>query len=117
MRLMELHAAAEQWDSVLRVSERLFAVDPLSPGPHRLVAHAADQTGDHSRATASLRALLQMDPLDRAELHHRLAVHLQIQEALPEARRHVLKALEAAPRYREAYRTLLEIVQQMEELP
>jgi hypothetical protein len=49
-----------------------------------------------------------LDPPDPAEAHYRLA-RLLHQAGDPAAKRHVLQALEEAPRFREAHRLLLEI--------
>jgi hypothetical protein len=52
--------------------------------------------------------LLELDPPDIAETHFRLAELLHT-VGDPSARRHVLQALEEAPRYPAALRLLLEI--------
>ncbi|MES1167046.1 MAG: hypothetical protein ABUL68_03510, partial [Pseudomonadota bacterium] len=54
------------------------------------------------------RTLLKLDPPNPADAHFQLAQLLQ-RTGDPEARRHVLEALEEAPRYREALALLLEI--------
>jgi hypothetical protein len=58
--------------------------------------------------------VLALEPRDLAQMHHRLARSLIEIGQWQEARRQVLMALEEAPRYREAHRTLLEIVQRTE---
>jgi hypothetical protein len=52
--------------------------------------------------------LLVLDPSDPAEAHYRLARLLQ-QAGDPQAKRHVLQALEEAPRFREAHQLLLQL--------
>ena len=64
---------------------------------------------DVDDAIKGLRAWLLMDPDDPAEAHYRLAKLLDV-NGLPDAKKHVLAALEAAPRYREAQKLLLKIV-------
>ncbi|CAA9442548.1 MAG: hypothetical protein AVDCRST_MAG64-4295, partial [uncultured Phycisphaerae bacterium] len=87
------------------------AVNPLVPTPHKYLATAAEAAGDRSAAIAAHRTLLTLDPLDKAGHHYRLAKQLAEEPGqLPEARRQVVRALEEAPRYREAHRLLLEIV-------
>jgi uncharacterized protein HemY len=54
--------------------------------------------------------LLSLDPSDPEEAHFRVAKLLR-QTGEPGAKRHVLQALEEAPRYREALRLLLDIKQ------
>ena len=56
-----------------------------------------------------LQALLALDPRDPADVHYRLARSLQETGKHSSARRHVLQALEFAPRYRDAHRLLLEL--------
>ncbi len=50
-----------------------------------------------------------MDPADPADLHFRLARNLHLLSRDEEALRHVLMALEEAPRFGEAHRLLLEL--------
>ena len=58
-----------------------------------------------------------MDPTDPAEAHYRLGRMLSQTGDLASARRHVLMAIEEAPRYRAAHRTLLEIIRRAESEP
>ena len=111
LRLIEVAAAANDWPAVRTYTEQVLAVNPLVPAPHRYLAKAAEATGDRSAAIAAHRTLLALDPLDKAGHHYRLAKQLAEEPGqLPEARRQVVRALEEAPRYREAHRLLLEIV-------
>lgn len=108
LRLMELAAAAGDWEEVVANARRYLAVNPLLPPPYRFLAEAAERTGDASTVIIACRALLRLDPANPAEVHYRLARQLH---ALgdPAARRHVLQALEEAPRYKDALRLLLEM--------
>jgi tetratricopeptide (TPR) repeat protein len=108
LRLMELGSAAKDWPAVIENAERFLAVDPLVSPPYRFLAKASEQTDATQPAISSYRALLQLDPPDPAELHFHLAQALH-RVSNPEARRHVLQALEESPRYRDALRLLLEI--------
>jgi tetratricopeptide (TPR) repeat protein len=110
LRLMELTAAAQDWPAVVQNAERFLAVNPLLAQPHRYLAQASEQTGQAPLAIASYRALLLLDPPDPAEVHFKLARLLQ-RSGDASAKRHVLQALEEAPRFREAHRLLLEINQ------
>jgi tetratricopeptide (TPR) repeat protein len=107
-RLMELDAAAQDWPAVLQNAYRYLAVDPLVASPYRFLAQASERTGEAQTAILAYRVLLQLNPLDPAEMHFRLAELLH-RAGDPEAKRHVLQALEEAPRYRAALRLLLEI--------
>jgi Flp pilus assembly protein TadD len=92
----------------------MLAVNPLLKAPHRHLAVAAERTGDDALAIESCRALVQLDPIDPAELHYRLATLLHRSGDLVGAKRQALEALEEAPRYRAAQRELLAIVGEIE---
>jgi tetratricopeptide (TPR) repeat protein len=110
LRLMELASNAKDWPGTIANGERMLAVQPLQPAVYRYLAEAADATGDQRQAIQWYHSLLEMDPLDPAELHFRLARLLYRSGDLASARRHALQSLEEAPRFREAHRLLLQIV-------
>jgi tetratricopeptide (TPR) repeat protein len=101
LRLMELAAGTADWPVVLTNAARYLAVDPLVPAPHRFLARASEALGDAPVAIRAYQALLQLDDPNPADVHFRLATLLHHQRD-PQARRHVLRALEDAPRFREA---------------
>jgi tetratricopeptide (TPR) repeat protein len=115
LRLMEISSARGDWAAVRQNAERMLAVNPLVTAPHRFLAQAADQLKDTAGAVRGYQALLQLDPTDPAEIHYRLAWNLKAQKEHDAARRHVLKALEEAPRYREAHQLLLELAEEIKE--
>ena len=53
-------------------------------------------------------ALLALDSADSREAHYHLAALLKADD-VPRAKRHLLQALEEAPRFRDAQRLLLEL--------
>jgi tetratricopeptide (TPR) repeat protein len=110
LRLMELDEAKGDWRGVARNARRLLAVNPLIPAPHRQLARASEALGDLDEAETGYRALALLDETDPAEVHYRLASLLHRRGKRAEARREVLKALEEAPRFRDAHRLLLELV-------
>ncbi|HUG69815.1 MAG TPA: tetratricopeptide repeat protein [Pirellulaceae bacterium] len=114
-RLLELATEREDWAEVRKNGERLLAVNPLLPGPHRSLVKAAEQLNDDQLAISSLNALLRMDPIDPADMHYRLGCALRRTGDLPVAKRQILMALEEAPRFRAAHRQLLEILDEMDE--
>jgi tetratricopeptide (TPR) repeat protein len=114
VRLMELAASAGDWKAVQDVAAQVLAVNPLVPPPHRYVAQAAEALGDRKAAIEAQRTLLLLDPLDLADHHYRLAKLLAAENQLPAARQEVVRALEEAPRFRDAHRLLLEIVEKSE---
>jgi tetratricopeptide (TPR) repeat protein len=107
-RLMELAAAKKDWATVGKNAERYLAVNPLTPVPYRFLAQAAEAGGQARTAIESYETMLLLDPPDPAEAHFRLA-RLLHDGGDPKAKRHVLQALEEAPRFRDAHRLLMEI--------
>jgi len=112
LRLMELADAAQDWPTVELNAKRFLAVNPLVPQPYRYLARAAEELKQTKTAIDACQSLLLLDPPDPADVHFRLAKMMK-QTGDPAAKRHVLMALEEAPRFREAHRLLLEINQQM----
>ena len=108
LRLMELQVSGEEWQDLATNAMRLLAINPLIPQPHRFRAQASEALGHIKDAIQAYRKLLLLDPTDPADAHFRLA-RLLFETREPEAKRHVLKALEEAPRFREALQLLLEI--------
>jgi uncharacterized protein HemY len=108
LRLIELARGEKDWPAVALNARRYCAVNPLVSAPYRFQAEACEQTGDTRGAIAAYRAQLELEPSDPAETHYRLARLLQ-QQGDPAARREVLRALEEAPRYRDALQLLLQI--------
>jgi tetratricopeptide (TPR) repeat protein len=108
-RLMDIAAEAGDWAAVRANAERMLSVNPLSPAPHRRMAEAAEQLGEPGAAIDSYRSLLEFDTTDPVDAHYRLASLLHERGDDGDARRHVLMALEDAPRYLDAHRLLLEL--------
>lgn len=114
-RLMELGELNEQWSQVEENAQRYLAVNPLVEMPHRKLATAAEMLGKIPAAIEAYRAALHFKPVDPAETHFRLAslIFAETKSAqgteIDSAKRHVLKSLEEAPRYRKAQRLLLAI--------
>jgi tetratricopeptide (TPR) repeat protein len=107
-RLMELATARQDWPGVTQNANRYVAVNPLVPLPYRFLAKAGEAQGQWSAAVDAQRALLQLDPSNPAEVHYNLA-RLLHRTGDPAARRHVVQALEEAPRYRAALELLLKV--------
>jgi tetratricopeptide (TPR) repeat protein len=109
LRLIELAHERDDAEALARNAERLLAVNPLTQHPHAALARAAEVLGMPQQAVSALRSLLHLSPDDPALLHFRLARNLdKVNESL-QARRHVLTALENAPRYRDAQKLLLRL--------
>ena len=110
LRLIELSATAKDWATAVKYSKLLLAVNPLIAAPYGALAEAEDALGNGEQAIEAYRRLLLLDPDDPAEVHYQLARLLHARgNAEAEAKRHVLQALEEAPRFREAQRLLLQL--------
>ena len=113
-RLLAIQSEAEDWPAALKTADRLLAVNPLLPTPHRIIAKAAEVTGKPDAAIGAYRTLIAMKPQDPAVVHFRLAKLLH-EKKDPSARRHVLMSLEEAPRYRDALSLLLKLTREKSE--
>ncbi len=107
LRLIELAKEREDWESLTRNALRLIGVNPLTSHPHAALVIAAEQGDDHTSAVTAYQSLLDLSPNDPASIHFGLARHLSATGDDEQAKRHVLQALEDAPRYRDAQRLLL----------
>ena len=114
-RLVEIAIEDEDWEAVTRFSEKLLSVNPLLSSVQESAALAASKLDRHSESVRALRALAEMEPIDPAGLHYKLARSLSKVGDKQAARLEVLKSLEEAPRYRDAQRLLLDLVRGKEE--
>jgi tetratricopeptide (TPR) repeat protein len=107
-RLMTLCANARDWEGVMLNANRYLAVNPLLPQPFLYLAEAAEQLAQPEAAIQAWQKVLAAGAPDPTEAHFRLAKLLH-EQGDPGARRHVLEALERAPRFRQAHALLLEL--------
>ena len=114
LRLMELGAKAKDWKAVRSSAQRALAVNPLLAMPYRHLAEAAEALKQTDAAIGAWKTVLKLDPRDPAEAHYRLARLLYSKDD-PNAKRHLLMALEEAPRFREAHRMLLKMNDELKE--
>jgi tetratricopeptide (TPR) repeat protein len=105
-RWINIGQSEEQWENVLDASQQALAIQPLLPEFHLASAVAAENLDRHDLAVEALTALLELDPVDPAALHFRLANAYDEQNESFPAKHHALMALELAPRYRDAHRLL-----------
>lgn len=110
LRLIELDLEAKDWPAVEESSRRLLALNPLLRPPHRALGIAAQEQKKNSEAIAAFNSLLRLDPVNPADVHFRLA-RLHSEDDPKKAKRHLLMALEEAPRFRAAHTLLLELVE------
>ncbi len=108
LELLSLQVTAEQWPQALATGQLVMAIDPLQPDVLRQVLKVATSIKDDNLAVNVLKGLLELQPADSARTHFLIARILQSQDA-EQSRRHVLLALEQAPRYRAAHKLLLDL--------
>lgn len=84
-------------------------ISPYEPDVHAQLADLAEATAAPRVAVRERRAILALDPVDRAAAEYRLARAHLLAGNRDDARRAVLRALEKAPSYREAQELLLEL--------
>lgn len=109
VRLLELDWDTKNWQQLRQNAERLLSVDPLRRDVQWYYGRAAEELEDPESAIAGYASLVALEPADPAEVHFRLARLLQHRDK-DLAKRHVLLALEAAPRFRDAQALLLSLV-------
>lgn len=106
--LLQLLIEKERWQEAVEAGQSVLAIDPLQSQSNQLLLQAALQAQNQELALLLLGGLLELDPANAAVYHLQLA-QLQKGTSIVEARRHVLLALERAPRYREAHQFLLDL--------
>src|SRR5688572_13177847 len=89
--------------------ERAIWISPYDPAIHvRLAGHLA-ATGDKTKVVRERRAIVALDPVDRAEARYQLALALSEAGDRAAARREVILALEEAPSFERAQVLLLQL--------
>ena len=111
--LVELASLREQLGDLAGAAEALdgaLYIYPLDMSVHLRLAELSSAQEDHEKAVRERRAVLALDPVDRAEALYQLALALYEAGDMTEARVQVLGALEIAPSFDEAQDLLLEII-------
>lgn len=109
LRICELAQDSQDWQLLERNAQRALAVDPLRPAVQQACAVAAEELSKPQEAANAYRALLALQPIDAVHVHFQLARNLYAREQFADARHHLLRALEDAPRFRAAHRLLLDV--------
>jgi predicted TPR repeat methyltransferase len=108
LRLQELCETANQPERVVELGQTILAIDPFLVTAIQRTLKAAESLQQTKVAVDQLTSLLQLQPDDAARLHFRIAKMLRETDQ-NQSQRHVLLALENAPRFREAHQLLLEL--------
>lgn len=93
------------------VLERTLHVAPYDADVRERLAAAYETAGQFDEAVQHRRAVLALEPSDRAGAYYRLAQSLYGNNQMSKAKRAVLQSLEIAPDFRDAQRLLLDMVQ------
>ncbi len=108
-RLIEIGMEQKDWSVVLENGNKYMAVYPMLGTVHWQMGRANEELGQNEQAIESYRRLLLLDPADPADVNYRLAKLFQDRDP-GTAKRYVLEALADAPRFRQAHRLLLKII-------
>ena len=89
--------------------ERAIWISPYDPAIHVRLADHMVASGDKSKVVRERRAIVALDPVDRAEARYQLALALAEAGDRSAARREVILALEEAPSFERAQVLLLQL--------
>ena len=115
-RLLTLAFDRDDWATLEKWSHAWLAINPLAETPWRGLLRSGEELGNTDSAVKAGEALVALDPHDIASVHYRLAKQFTSTNST-RAHRHVLMALEEAPRYRDAYKLLHQLNNPQEEDP
>ena len=108
-RLADALADAQRPEEALDVRRSLALSVPLAIDVRTRLGDDLVAAGKHREALAEYLAAKSLEPHDAADAHYRLARAYHSLNEKEHARRHVLQALEIAPRFADALALLLEI--------
>ncbi|HEX9886811.1 MAG TPA: tetratricopeptide repeat protein [Longimicrobiales bacterium] len=103
----DIRLALGEPEAAARALEKAIEIYPYDLEAHRRLASLHEEMGEHDREVRERRAVLSLDPVDRADAHYRLASALARAGRPSDARREVLAALEIAPNFEDALELLL----------
>ncbi len=107
-RLLELANDSGSNNDILQWSSAWLAINPMAETPWRSFLNSSKSLDLSPKAIEAASALLALDAPDKPALNYQLAQLNQSTDPTT-AKRHVLEALEEAPRFVEAYRLLKEL--------
>lgn len=109
--LAGLYREAGNNEKAMHYLLRSIDVEPYEREARARLAEVFEMQGRYEEAVNEHRALLALDPVDKAAAYYGLASSLYKNQQITEAKRAVLQALELAPGYREAQALLLKCVE------
>ncbi|MDQ8204018.1 tetratricopeptide repeat protein [Pelagicoccus sp. SDUM812003] len=101
-RLLELSLSRQDSESAFKWANAWIAINPMAETPWRALLRSAIDNERSDYAAEAARSLIALNPPDKPSLHYQLAELLQTSDA-PAAKRHVMLALQDAPRFQKAY--------------
>ncbi|HSJ30057.1 MAG TPA: tetratricopeptide repeat protein [Longimicrobiales bacterium] len=107
--LADLLAEAGDARGAADMLERAMYIHPYDAAVHERMAELYAATGQHAKSVRERRAILALNPVNRADAHYRLAAALFEAGDRTQARREVLRALEIAPNFADAQTLLLRL--------
>lgn len=107
IRLSQWLTAAGDTQGAVQALERTVYITPFDATVHDSLAAAASRVKAHATTVRSRRALVALNPSDRAEALYQLARALADAGDAAGARREVLRALDIAPNFEKAQELLL----------
>jgi len=110
--LARIRSSLGQKQQALDALEAGFYISPFDYKLHKEAGELSIELKNYSQALAEFQAALALQPPNVAEANYNLATAYYALGRQPEAKRAVLRALEAAPRYEKAQELLLRIVGQ-----
>jgi tetratricopeptide (TPR) repeat protein len=110
--LARLRSSLGQQQQALDALEAGFYISPFDYKLHKQAGELSVELKNYPQALAEFQAALALQPPNLAEANYNLATAYYALGRQPEAKRAVLRALEAAPRYEKAQELLLRIVGQ-----
>lgn len=116
-RLMEMAVEQENWNQLANYAQQFLSINPLVPTGHKQLAMAAEHLDRPLDTVRALRALGTIEPVDPAAIDYRLGRALAAMNQTDLAKHHVLRAIEEAPRYRDAHRLLLQLTEKPTQPP
>ncbi len=108
-QLAGLLEAKGKADEALAVLDSAVFIYPFDPLLHERRAVLASRLQKSSTARDARRAIVELDPVDKAEAYFQLALAEMEAGDRPAARRSILRSLEIAPRFGRAQELLLKI--------
>ncbi len=109
LRLAEILESLDDPAGAAEALERALYIYPLEVELHEDLAALYERTGNGARVVRERRAVVALDPVDRAGALYRLALALEGAGDREAARREVLRALEEAPGFADAQELLLRL--------